>query len=167
MRYYFKKPSALVNKQPVKVNKENGETIGIIMKSPAKISFFRDASLFSTEPREKQELAALTFEIAWREGDDAAVVFHDLENDKQLAFYEDETSRNFLHLFTTESEFPIEIIQKNTIDRITILFHGQESAFIILQDQQVLLQLIDENTNVPDSFFFLSYFIVILSKIGL
>ncbi|EUJ21011.1 hypothetical protein MAQA_03496 [Listeria aquatica FSL S10-1188] len=40
MRYYFKKPAALVNKQPVNVHKENGETIGIIMKSPAKISFF-------------------------------------------------------------------------------------------------------------------------------
>lgn len=167
MRYYFKKPLALVNKLPVKVNKENGKPIGTIIKFPDKISFFRDANLFSSERREKQELAALTFEIAWREGDNAAVVFHDLENDKKLAFYEDETSIDFLHLFTTESEFPIEIIQKNTTDRITILFHGQESAFIIIQDQQILLQLIDENTNVPDSFFFLSYFIAILSKIGL
>ncbi|EUJ33626.1 hypothetical protein MFLO_00190 [Listeria floridensis FSL S10-1187] len=157
MDYILEKSPSQTDSRLFAIKNQIGEKVGQIIKYSSKIAFSKEQAVFSLEETER---AVLTLEIGWPNHDGATVVFHDRENKKDLAFYQHPSSKYLLHILADESEFPIEIIQKKANGKVIIYFHNQESAILTEDDQLVQFHFIDDNTNVPDSFFFLSWFMI-------
>ncbi|EMG27251.1 hypothetical protein X560_2201 [Listeria fleischmannii 1991] len=163
-KFYYKKSLYVAKNKPVEVKNEQEEIIGHLVKLASKIAFSKSHDIFAYKSVENEELGSITLEIGWLGKDGASVVYHDKIHKKEISFEEKDLPNYPLHIISTDAEFPIEIIQKVPESPITILFHGQESAIITETENNVEFEFLSDNTNIPDNFFFLSYFIQKLIK---
>ncbi|WP_088840488.1 hypothetical protein [Listeria sp. ILCC797] len=163
-RFYYEKPLYVAKNRPIEVKNEKDESIGQLVKLASKIAFSKNHDIFAYTSTMDQELGSITLEIGWLGKDGASIVYHDKQNKKAISFVEKDLPNYPLHIISTDGEFPIEIIQKQKDAPIIILFHGQESAVITENENDVTFDFLSDNTNIPDNFFFLGYFIQKLMK---
>ncbi len=158
-RFYYEKPLYATKNRPIEVKNEKDEIIGQLVKLASKITFSKNHDIFAHNSATDQELGSITLEIGWLGEDGVSIVYHDKQNNKAISFVEKDLPNYPLHIISTDAEFPIEIIRKQKDVPIIILFHGQESAVILENKKMVEFEFLSDNTNIPDHFFFLVYFI--------
>ncbi|WP_099222004.1 hypothetical protein [Listeria costaricensis] len=167
--YYFEKPDTLNKNQPVEIKNSDHQTIAKIMRTAAKILYLKEGSAFASKNILEQECAYLTLELGWSGKADPVIVYHDKKNQREIAFEAVPDSPHILHIHSKEAEFPIDMLELSTSGSLLIKFHQQESAFIqeVQTDSSVSylqVKILVDNTNMPDNFFLLSYFIFHLIK---
>ncbi|WP_239256109.1 hypothetical protein [Listeria ilorinensis] len=167
--YYFEKPQSLNKNQPLEIKNSENQIVAKITKTAAKILFSKENTPFSFQDSADQEDAYLTLELGWLGKTRPVIVYHDKLNQKEIAFEEISDTQAPLHLHSKEADFPIDIFEQPSQRSLLIKFHQQESAFI--QEFQndssksyLRVKILVDNTNIPDSFFLLSYFIFHLIK---
>ncbi|WP_163654476.1 hypothetical protein [Listeria sp. PSOL-1] len=164
--YFFEKPKHFRKNQPITILDEQSEPVGEIIKQASGIIFSKNNNIFSSQTK---DLATVTLEIGWLGRDGASVIYHDKENHQHIIFEEISDHQNSRHITTKATDFPIDFIQKAPDDEYLLFFHNRKSAslhqFLNTEGKTFIkIDIFDENTNVPDSLFFLLYFIQKLFK---